>query len=88
MNVCHGASLSTGTSVKLQGQFQKSKGSGQAYELVVDQLEVLGSCGSVSGALSNSKKAGTQIAPVHSVLSHPEETPSPRCASGPCAFAI
>lgn len=42
------ARLSTGTSVKLEGQLQKSRGSGQAYELLVDQLAVLGTCGSVS----------------------------------------
>lgn len=43
-----GSRLTTGTSVKLQGQLQKSRGAGQAYELLVNELSVLGACDSVS----------------------------------------
>ncbi|KAJ9097553.1 hypothetical protein QFC19_006727 [Naganishia cerealis] len=38
--------LTIGASVKIHGRLQKSKGKGQACELLVDDLAVLGSCDS------------------------------------------
>jgi asparaginyl-tRNA synthetase len=36
--------LTAGTSVQLKGRLEKSKGGGQAVELVVDETSVLGEC--------------------------------------------
>ncbi|KAJ9107327.1 hypothetical protein QFC21_000777 [Naganishia friedmannii] len=38
--------LSVGTSIKINGRIQKSRGAGQACELLVDDLAVLGACDS------------------------------------------
>jgi hypothetical protein len=84
------ARLSTGTSVKLEGQLQKSRGSGQAYELVVDQLAVLGACGPVS--LGNAgfevEPKLTVMVPAILVISYTEEAPTSRCSSRPCSSAV
>jgi hypothetical protein len=89
-NVPLHARLSTGTSVKLEGQLQKSRGSGQAYELLVDQLAVLGACSSVSTghAESVAEPKLTVGVPAILVISHPEEASTSGCPPRPCAFAL
>lgn len=42
---CTDDSLTQGSAVKLTGALQPSKGKGQAYELQVAEVEILGPCG-------------------------------------------
>lgn len=76
--------------MKLEGQLQKSKGAGQAYELLVDQLAVLGSCDSVSIRFTECivKQELTFVGLAILVISYPEETPTSRCPPRSCASAL